>query len=48
MLSYYWDAKNQVLPRQGEIDMNGLKAMIALPAPERFVDLRYAKTAGVE
>jgi hypothetical protein len=39
--------------------MNGLAAMIALlgrygilqaplPAPERFVDLRYAKLAGVQ
>jgi hypothetical protein len=47
------------LPRQGEIDMNGLQAMIALlgqygffqtplPAAERFVDLRYAKMAGVQ
>jgi ABC-type nitrate/sulfonate/bicarbonate transport system substrate-binding protein len=59
MLSYVWDDKNHVLPRQGEIDMNALKAMIALhgqygiwkaplPAPERFVDLRYAKMAGIQ
>jgi len=58
MLDYYWEAKNNVLPRQGEIDMNGLEAMIALmgrygivkaplPAPDRFVDLRYLKLAGV-
>jgi len=58
MLEYDWDAKNDVLPRQGEIDMNGLKAMIGLlgqygivkaplPAPERFVDMRYLKAAGV-
>jgi ABC-type nitrate/sulfonate/bicarbonate transport system substrate-binding protein len=59
MLSYVWDDKNHVLPRQGEIDMDALKAMIALhgrygiwkdplPAPERFVDLRYAKMAGIQ
>ncbi len=58
MLSYVWDDKNHVLPRQGEIDMDALKAMIALhgrygilkeplPAPERFVDLRYAEMAGI-
>jgi hypothetical protein len=59
MLSSIWDDKNQVLPRQGEVDMDALKAMIALhgryriwkeplPAPERFVDLRYAKLAGIQ
>jgi ABC-type nitrate/sulfonate/bicarbonate transport system substrate-binding protein len=59
MLSYVWDDKNRVLPRRGEIDMDALKAMIALhgrygiwkdplPAPERFVDLRYAKMAGIQ
>jgi hypothetical protein len=59
MLSYVWDDSNHVLPRQGEIDMEAFKAMIALhgqygilqnplPAPERFVDLRYAKMAGIQ
>jgi ABC-type nitrate/sulfonate/bicarbonate transport system substrate-binding protein len=59
MLSFIWDDKNHVLPRQGEIVMEALKAMIALhgrygiwpeplPAPERFVDLRYAKAAGIQ
>jgi ABC-type nitrate/sulfonate/bicarbonate transport system substrate-binding protein len=59
MLSYIWDDKNRVLPWQGEIDMDALKAMIALhgrygiwqeplPAAERFVDLRYAKAAGIQ
>jgi ABC-type nitrate/sulfonate/bicarbonate transport system substrate-binding protein len=59
MLSYYWDSKNDVLPQQAEIDRNGLKAMIALlgqygivkaplPAPTRFVDLQYAKAAGIQ
>jgi ABC-type nitrate/sulfonate/bicarbonate transport system substrate-binding protein len=58
MLDYYWDPSHDVLPRQGEIDMNGLQAMIALlgqygilksplPAPQRFVDMRYLKEAGV-
>lgn len=59
MLDYIWDVRNNVLPRQGEIDMNGLAAMIdllgengiierPLPAPERFVDLRYLRRAGVQ
>jgi ABC-type nitrate/sulfonate/bicarbonate transport system substrate-binding protein len=59
MLSYFWDAKNDVLPQQGEIDLGRVNAMIALfgrygilknplPAPERFVDLRYAKMAGIQ
>jgi ABC-type nitrate/sulfonate/bicarbonate transport system substrate-binding protein len=59
MLSYFWDAKNDVLPRQGEIDVSKVKATIALfgqngilkdplPAPERFVDLRYAQMAGIQ
>ena len=58
MLDYYWDPKNEVLPQQGEINMDGLKAMIGLlnefgmikaplPAPERFVDLRYLRAAGI-
>ncbi len=58
MLDYYWDPGHDVLPRQGEIDLNKLQAMIALlgqngivkaplPAPERFVDTRYLKEAGV-
>jgi hypothetical protein len=59
MLSHFWDAKNDVLPRQGEIDVSKLKATTALlaqcgilkdplPAPERFIDLRYAKMAGIQ
>ena len=58
MLEYIWEPKNNALPRAGEIDMNGLAAMIALlgefgilkaplPPPERFVDLAYLKAAGV-
>ncbi len=59
MLSYIWDAKNDVLPKQGEIDMAAVKTTIALfgqygilktplPSPERYVDLRYAQAAGVQ
>jgi ABC-type nitrate/sulfonate/bicarbonate transport system substrate-binding protein len=59
MLSYFQDAKNDVLPKQGEIDMTAVKTMIALygqygilkaplPPPERYVDLRYAQMAGIQ
>jgi ABC-type nitrate/sulfonate/bicarbonate transport system substrate-binding protein len=59
MLSYFWDAKNDVLPKQGEIDMTAVKTTIALfgqygilkaplPLPERYVDLRYAQMAGIQ
>lgn len=59
MLSYLWDAKNDVLPKQGEIDLAKVNALIALygqygilkpplPGPERFVDLRYLRMAGIE
>jgi ABC-type nitrate/sulfonate/bicarbonate transport system substrate-binding protein len=59
MLSYFWDAKNDVLPKQGEIDMTAVKTTIALfgqygilkaplPPPERYVDLRYAQAAGIQ
>jgi ABC-type nitrate/sulfonate/bicarbonate transport system substrate-binding protein len=59
MLTYFYDAKNDVLPQQGEIDLARVNAMIALfgrygilnaplPAPERFVDLRYLKMAGIQ
>jgi ABC-type nitrate/sulfonate/bicarbonate transport system substrate-binding protein len=59
MLAYFWDDKNDVLPRQGEIDLAKVNALMALygkygilPAPlppsERFVDLRYLKMAGIQ
>jgi ABC-type nitrate/sulfonate/bicarbonate transport system substrate-binding protein len=59
MVSYFWDAKNDVLPKQGEIDMTAVKTTIALfgqygilkaplPPPERYVDLRYAQMAGIQ
>jgi len=59
ILSYFWDSRNDVLPQQGEIDVSKLKATTALlaqygilkdptAASERFVDLRYAKMAGIQ
>jgi hypothetical protein len=49
----------KVLPRRGEIDLKGLAQVIAfmaetgqlkspLPEPQRFVDLRYLKLAGIQ
>jgi ABC-type nitrate/sulfonate/bicarbonate transport system substrate-binding protein len=59
MLAYFWDPKNDVLPQQGEIEIARVKTLIALfgqygvlkaplPDPERFVDLRYLKAAGIQ
>jgi ABC-type nitrate/sulfonate/bicarbonate transport system substrate-binding protein len=58
-LSLYFEPDRGVLPKQGEIDLNGLAQVIAfmgeggvikspLPPPERFVDLRYLRAAGVD
>jgi ABC-type nitrate/sulfonate/bicarbonate transport system substrate-binding protein len=58
-LALYFEPDRGVVPKQAEIDLNGLAQVIAfmgeggvikppLPAPERFVDLRYLKGAGVE
>jgi len=58
-LSYYWDPKYHVLPQRGEIDLKALRSTIALmgqygilqaplPAPDRFIDLRYAKAAAIQ
>jgi hypothetical protein len=58
-LAFYFDPDRGVLPRQAEIDLAGLTQVIAfmgqsgtlkpqLPAPERFVDLRYLKAAGLQ
>jgi len=58
-LALYFVPDRGVLPRQAEIDRNGLAQVIAfmgeggsikppLPPPERFIDLRYLKAAGVE
>jgi ABC-type nitrate/sulfonate/bicarbonate transport system substrate-binding protein len=58
-LKLYFEPDRGVLPKQAEIDMNGLSQVIAfmgqggtikppLPAPERFVDLQYLAAAGVK
>jgi hypothetical protein len=58
-LALYFEPERGVLPKQAEINVQGLAQVIAflgeagvlktpLPAPERFVDLRYLKAAGVE
>jgi ABC-type nitrate/sulfonate/bicarbonate transport system substrate-binding protein len=58
-LALYFNPERKVLPRQGEIDLAGLARVIAfmgeagqlkppLPAPERFVELRYLRLAGVK
>ena len=57
-LSLYFEPDQGVLPKQAEIDLAGLKQVIAfmgeggaikppLPTPERFVDLQYLHAAGV-
>lgn len=56
MLTAIWDPKNRVLPQSATIDMEAVKAAIALlgeygilkqplPAPDRFVDTAYAEAA---
>lgn len=58
-LALYFDPDRGVLPRQGEIDLEGFAQVIAfmgeggsikppLPTPDRFVDLRYLQAAGIE
>ena len=58
-LALYFEPERGVLPRRGEIDLKGLAQAIALmaeagqlkpplPAPERFVELRYLRLAGVK
>ena len=57
-LALYFEPERGVLPKQVEIDLNGLTQVIAfmgeggaikppLPQPERFVDLQYLRAAGV-
>jgi ABC-type nitrate/sulfonate/bicarbonate transport system substrate-binding protein len=57
-LALYFEPERKVLPRQGELNLNGLTQVIAfmgeagtikapLPAAERFVDLQYLDAAGV-
>ena len=58
-LDLFFRPERGVLPKRGEIDLKGLEQVIAmlgeagtlkapLPPPERFVDLRYLRAAGVE
>ena len=58
-LTLYFEPERKVLPRQGEIDLKGFAQSIALmaeagqlkpplPAPDRFVDLRYLRLAGIK
>ena len=59
VLSFFYEPDRGVMPRQAEIDMAGLTAVIALlgrtgelkaplPPAERFVDLQYLKAAGLQ
>jgi ABC-type nitrate/sulfonate/bicarbonate transport system substrate-binding protein len=59
VLASYYEPDRGVMPRQGEIDMAGVGAVIALlgrtgelkpplPAADRFVDLQYLKAAGLQ
>jgi ABC-type nitrate/sulfonate/bicarbonate transport system substrate-binding protein len=58
-LALFFEPERGVLPKQGEIDLNGLAQVIAmlgeagalkppLPKPEQFVDLQYLRAAGVQ
>jgi hypothetical protein len=57
-LTLYFEPERKVLPRQGELNLNGLTQVIAfmgeagtikapLPAAQRFVALQYLEAAGV-
>jgi ABC-type nitrate/sulfonate/bicarbonate transport system substrate-binding protein len=57
-LALYFEPERKVLPRQGELNLNGLTQVIAfmgeagtvkapLPSAQRFVDLQYLEAAGV-
>jgi ABC-type nitrate/sulfonate/bicarbonate transport system substrate-binding protein len=59
LTNYYYNPKYPYLPRQGELDVEGFNRVLALmaeydqipkpvPPPSRFIDLRYAKAAGVQ
>jgi ABC-type nitrate/sulfonate/bicarbonate transport system substrate-binding protein len=58
-LALFFEPDRGVVPRQGEIDLEGLARVIAmmgevgtikppLPSPERYVDLQYLRAAGVQ
>jgi hypothetical protein len=57
-MALYLEPDRGVLPKQGEISLAGLAAVVAmmgeagtlkapLPDPQRFIDLRYLTAAGV-
>ena len=57
-LALYFEPERKVLPRQGELNLNGLTQVIAfmgeagtikapLPAAKRFADLQYLQAAGI-
>jgi hypothetical protein len=59
MLSFYYEPDRGVMPRQGEIDMAGMREVIELlggsgglapplPPPQRFVDLQYLEAARLQ
>jgi ABC-type nitrate/sulfonate/bicarbonate transport system substrate-binding protein len=59
VLALYFEPGRNVLPRQGEIDLAGMAQVIAfmgeagllkapLPGPERFVERRYLRLAGIQ
>jgi ABC-type nitrate/sulfonate/bicarbonate transport system substrate-binding protein len=59
VLAFFYEPDRGVMPKQAEIDMAGIAAVIALlgrtgeleaplPAAERFVDLQYLKAAGLQ
>jgi ABC-type nitrate/sulfonate/bicarbonate transport system substrate-binding protein len=59
ILALYLDPDRGVMPKEAEIDLNGLAQVIAfmgeggtikppLPSPEQFVDLNYLRAAGVK
>ena len=58
-LALYFEPDKGVMPKRAEINLEGLAQVIAfmgeggaieppLPAPERFVDLQYLRTAGAQ
>jgi ABC-type nitrate/sulfonate/bicarbonate transport system substrate-binding protein len=59
VLAFFYEPDRGVMPRQAEIDMAGMSAVIALlgrtgelkaplPAADRFVDLQYLEAAGLQ
>lgn len=58
-LRLFFEPERQVLPHKGEINIKGMAQVIAflaeagtlkepLPAPERFVEVRYLRAAGIQ